>query len=168
MTAYLSLGSNLGRRVSNLRRALHLLRKVPGIHVEKISSLFETSPVGLNSGSTFLNCAARIHAPLSPIGLLTELKRIEGLLGRRPARRKQSRNVDLDIVSYQGLAVRSRFLHLPHPEACRRKFVLTPLAQIAPGLVLSGKTGARTVGQHLARLKLPYQSVRILRRPWTK
>lgn len=155
---YVSLGSNQGDRLHNLRGALRLLRAHPRIRLGRASNVFETSPIGTRSQRPYLNCAASLHTDLSPMGLLVEFKRIEARLGRRPSRRWAPRPVDLDLLGASGTARNTLWLKLPHPELSKRRFMLAPLAQIAPHAALF-PAGGLTVRKLLDRLKAPDQSV---------
>jgi 2-amino-4-hydroxy-6-hydroxymethyldihydropteridine diphosphokinase len=132
-TVYLGLGSNLGDRRRNLEAALDALRAHPQIAVTAVSSFLETDPVGGPPGQgKFLNAAAGIETDLAPEALLAELKRVERALGRRPGPRWGPRQIDLDILLYGEEILESERLVIPHPRLCERRFVLAPLAEIAP------------------------------------
>ncbi|MCX5789637.1 MAG: 2-amino-4-hydroxy-6-hydroxymethyldihydropteridine diphosphokinase [Elusimicrobia bacterium] len=155
--AWLVLGSNLGSPPQNVRRALRALRRLPATLLLKTSRLLRTSPVDRLRQPDFVNCGALLSTRLSPMGLLTELKRLEALAGRRPGRRWGPRPLDIDIIFYGGRRARWRFLTLPHPQALERRFVLAALAELSPGLRPPGQS--RTVTQLLAALKAPSQRV---------
>jgi 2-amino-4-hydroxy-6-hydroxymethyldihydropteridine diphosphokinase len=146
---FLSLGSNSGARLKNMRSAVRLLRRLPRTRVARLSSLYESSAVG-TAGPDFLNAAAKLLTKLTPMGLLVELKRIEAALGRKPARRWGPRPVDLDITRWGRLALRSRFLTIPHPRASSRRFVREPLAELGA----APRTARRApAGQALRRVR---------------
>jgi len=150
-TAYLALGSNLGDRRANLEAALAALRANTAVRVLAVSGFIETEPVGGPPGQgAYLNGAAAVETDLEPHALLTECKRIEKSLGRREGPRWGPRIVDLDILFYGALVLDTPDLTLPHPRLRERRFVLEPLAAIAPDLV-DPVTGL-TVGELLARL----------------
>jgi 2-amino-4-hydroxy-6-hydroxymethyldihydropteridine diphosphokinase len=130
-----SIGSNLGDRLGFLQRAVDTLVQAPGIRVQAVSSVYETEPVGKKDQPQFLNTAVGIESLLSPDSLLVNLKQIEGRVGRRPSERWGPREIDLDLIYVGDLVIRSPLLTLPHPEAVGRRFVLTPLAEIAPDFV---------------------------------
>lgn len=150
--AYLGLGSNLGDRRAHLDAALAALRAHPAVHALAASSLIETDPVGGPPGQgRYLNAAARIETDLAPHDLLGLLKRIEGDLGRAPGGpRWGPRTIDLDILLYGDLRLESADLTVPHPRMRDRRFVLAPLAEVAPD-ARDPVTGL-TVRQLLARL----------------
>ncbi|HUX00961.1 MAG: 2-amino-4-hydroxy-6-hydroxymethyldihydropteridine diphosphokinase [Phycisphaerae bacterium] len=132
-TVYLGLGSNLGDRRRNLEAAIEALRAHPQITVSAVSSFLETEPVGGPPGQgEFLNAAAEIETDLAPEALLEELKRIERALGRKPGPRWGPRQMDLDILLYGETILETDSLVIPHPRLRERRFVLEPLAEIAP------------------------------------
>ena len=150
-TVYLALGSNLGDRRATLDRALEALRANPAIRVTVVSTFVETAPVGGPAGQgPYLNGAARIETDLAPADLLAELKRIEHALGRRPGPRWGPRPIDLDIILYGDLEMDTPDLVIPHPRFRDRRFVLAPLAEIAPEAL--DPVTQRTVAQLLADL----------------
>ncbi len=140
--AYLSLGSNQGDRLHNLTLAIEGLEKF-GVAALR-SSVYETEPVDVMvetpavetpAGATpllFLNCAVVFHTPLSPLELLTESQAIERNLGRSTKGGKSPRPIDIDILLVGDFVVDSPVLTVPHPAMHRRRFVLEPLAEIAP------------------------------------
>lgn len=129
-TAYLGLGSNVGDRLDNLRRALLLLHKSAPIEV--VSSIYETAPWGFLEQPPFLNAVCRVRTTLGPQRLLREMQRIERTLGRQRLQLWGPRTVDLDLLSYDDRLIESEDLTVPHPLLHERAFVLVPLAEIAP------------------------------------
>ncbi|MFQ5886235.1 MAG: 2-amino-4-hydroxy-6-hydroxymethyldihydropteridine diphosphokinase [Anaerolineae bacterium] len=132
-TAYLSLGSNLGNREANIKSALKMLGQEA--RIVKVSSLYETEPVGYRDQPWFLNLVCAVETDLSPQALLELVKTIEKGLGRKPTRRFGPRLIDIDILFYDGLILDSPDLVIPHPRLAERAFVLLPLREIAPKLV---------------------------------
>jgi len=132
-TVYLSLGANLGDRAGNLRQALRELGEVGT--VKAVSSFYETEPVETQGDQPwFLNCAAAIETELSPIEFLGRTLALEQALGRRRTHRGAPRTLDIDIVFFGNAVLRTTELTVPHPALERRRFVLEPLAEIAPDL----------------------------------
>jgi 2-amino-4-hydroxy-6-hydroxymethyldihydropteridine diphosphokinase len=126
ITAYLSLGSNVGDREAYLRAALDHLSPV------RVSPIYETEPMDYTSQSRFLNLAAEIQTTLSPRDLLASTQAIERALGRERDIPKGPRTLDIDILFYDDLVLNDRDLEIPHPRIAQRRFVLQPLADIAP------------------------------------
>jgi len=148
---YIGLGANLGNREANIRNALALLWEMDVAKVVRVSGLIETRPVGGPPGQgNYLNGAAEIETWLSPFDLLEALKIVETRAGRVGRERWAAREVDLDILLCENEVIESPLLQVPHPRMFERKFVLRPLAQIAPAAV-NPVTGM-TVAEHLARL----------------
>ncbi|MBI4180977.1 MAG: 2-amino-4-hydroxy-6-hydroxymethyldihydropteridine diphosphokinase, partial [Chloroflexi bacterium] len=140
VTAYLSLGSNLGNRQDNLDKALDLLSQ--RLRVGMISSLYDTEPVGNINQPRFLNLVCQVHTSLGPEKLLALAKEIELKLGRASGKSGAPRPIDIDILFYGSRVIETPELVIPHPRLTERAFVLIPLAEIAPDLVhpISGKT----------------------------
>lgn len=128
---YLSLGSNLGDRLANLRTALERMAAA-GIEVRRVSSFYKTEPVGFASQAWFVNCVAEVRTRLMPLQLLKTLKSIERALGRRSGVPKGPRPIDIDILLYENAVVRSAALTIPHLRLGERRFVLVPLRELAP------------------------------------
>lgn len=134
-TAYVGLGSNLGDRAGNLMLAVRGLLEA-SFSVNKVSAIYETEPVGLENAANFLNMVAEIRVTnVTSSQMMARLLRIEYLLGRRDKSQKKPRTVDLDILTFGNEHTETPFLSLPHPRMHLRKFVLIPLAEIAPNLV---------------------------------
>ncbi|MFZ0806419.1 MAG: 2-amino-4-hydroxy-6-hydroxymethyldihydropteridine diphosphokinase [Candidatus Sulfotelmatobacter sp.] len=129
-TAYLSLGSNLGDRAQNLRDATG--RLVAAGRVTSVSCFYETEPVELTEQPWFLNCAVALETLLTPPELMKTLLAIEQAMGRRRTKEKGPRTIDIDILLYGNEIVDSPELQIPHPAMNERRFVLEPLAEIAP------------------------------------
>lgn len=127
---YLSLGSNLGDRVNNIRRALRML-PARGVKVYQVSSFYETEPVDYRRQPWFVNCVAEVGTELMPLRLLKTLQSVERALGRHRAIPKGPRPIDIDILLYENTVVRSRVLTIPHARLADRRFVLIPLLEFA-------------------------------------
>lgn len=132
---YIGLGSNEGDRFKNLQRAIQLLSKDPRIEVEKVSSMYETEPLGYTNQNKFLNAVCEVSTSISPCLLLDLLKNIEKKMGRKKTFKWGPRNIDLDILLFDALVIDVNGLHIPHKELDKRKFVLLPLCEIAPDVV---------------------------------
>ena len=131
--AYIALGSNLGDKEKNLRRALLLLTQ-QGVEVVRVSSFLSTEPYGVTDQPQFLNAVACVRTSLAPLALLDVLLATELAMGRVRLRHWGERNIDLDLLLYEDVVLDTPRLHLPHPDMQNRDFVLLPLAEIAPEL----------------------------------
>ncbi len=127
---YLSLGSNLGDRVGMIRKALEMLPPA-GIKIRRVSSLYRTEPVGFRAQPWFVNCVVEGATELQPPELLKTLKSVERALGRRRGVPKGPRPIDIDILLYENVVVRSAALTIPHDRMSERRFVLVPLRELA-------------------------------------
>lgn len=130
---YLSLGSNLGDRAAQIRRALQELNAA-GIEVIQISSHYRTEPVDYKAQPWFVNCVAEVQTSRMPVQLLRTLQSIERKLGRRRGVPKGPRPIDIDILFFENAVVQSAALTIPHEHLAERRFVLVPLREIAPTL----------------------------------
>jgi 2-amino-4-hydroxy-6-hydroxymethyldihydropteridine diphosphokinase len=148
VTAYVALGSNLGDRAAHLAAAVASLAALPGTRLLGVSATFETAPVGPAGQQNYFNAAAALHTTLPPLGLLDHLLAIEQLRGRVRRERWGPRTLDLDLLIHGDRVLNDPRLTLPHPRMLARAFVLAPLADLAPSLVLAG----HSVADHLARL----------------
>jgi 2-amino-4-hydroxy-6-hydroxymethyldihydropteridine diphosphokinase len=128
---YLSLGSNIGDRAGNIRRALEILRE-SGVEVCRLSSYYKTEPVDFRPQRWFVNCVAEVATGLMPLQLLKALQAVERSLGRHPGIAKGPRPIDIDILLYENVVVRSPALTIPHQRLSERRFVLIPLRELAP------------------------------------
>lgn len=127
----LGLGSNIGDRENNIKLAICELNKHPEIFITKISSLYETKPVGMVDQPDFLNLVISINTNLTPRELLTECLHTESELGRVRNQRWGPRNIDIDILIYHNQVIQDEVLQIPHPRLHERSFVLIPLQEIA-------------------------------------
>jgi 2-amino-4-hydroxy-6-hydroxymethyldihydropteridine diphosphokinase len=146
--AYLSLGSNVGDRAAQLHDAI--ARLAAAGRVAAISSFYETEPVEFTDQPWFLNCAVALETRISPRELMKTLLAIEQEMGRRRTQQKGPRTIDIDILLYGDEVVDSPEVRIPHPAMQERRFVLQPLAEIAPGA--RHPALKKTVGELLAEL----------------
>jgi 2-amino-4-hydroxy-6-hydroxymethyldihydropteridine diphosphokinase len=130
---FLSLGSNLGDRVAHISKALEELSRV-GVEIRRVSSFYRTEPVDFLPQGWFLNCVAEAETQLMPLRLLQTVKAVERALGRRPTVAKRPRPIDIDILLYENVVMRSAELNIPHERLAERRFVLLPLCELAAGL----------------------------------
>lgn len=130
---YLSLGSNLGDRAEYLRRAIEALDQA-GVRILRVSRVRETEPVDVTDQPRFLNLVAEAETDLAPGELLARTQAIERELGRVRTQPKGPRTVDIDILLYGSLVAETPELSVPHPRMAMRRFVLEPLAELAPDL----------------------------------
>ena len=145
MQAFVSLGSNRGDRERNLRRALALLNRLPQTKVLKVSQVYESAPWGYPQQRDFLNAGAELRTRLSAERLLAECQGVEQQMGRKPSRRWGPREIDIDLLLYGSEQIVTQELTVPHVHMMERAFVLVPLGEIAPSLVLPD---GRTAKEH--------------------
>ncbi len=143
--AYIALGSNLHTPLEQLKRALKALAQLPQTQLMAVSSFYRSKPLGPQDQPDYLNAAVEISTALSPLALLDELQRIENEQGRVRLRRWGERTLDLDILLYGDEIIQTERLTVPHYDMHNREFVIVPLAEIAPNLILPN-------GQKLAEL----------------
>jgi 2-amino-4-hydroxy-6-hydroxymethyldihydropteridine diphosphokinase len=137
----LGLGSNLGNRLANLQDALRRLE--PDVHIDAVSSLYESGAVGPEGQPPYLNAVAAGMTILEPYPLLQLVKRVEWELGRRPGPRWGPRPADIDILFVDGISLAAPDLTIPHARVAERPFVLLPLAELAPDLALTNGQTSR-------------------------
>jgi 2-amino-4-hydroxy-6-hydroxymethyldihydropteridine diphosphokinase len=130
-TVYLSLGSNVGDREQNLRDSIGRLGSVG--RVISVSSFYETEPLEVTEQPWFLNCAVAVETSKTPQEVMAILLGIEETMGRQRSGEKGPRTIDMDILLFDGTIVDASTLTIPHPAMHERRFVLEPLAEIAPG-----------------------------------
>lgn len=131
--SFIALGSNLGDREDNLRRAIEMISRQ--MSLTEMSSVYETEPMYNESQNWFLNCVVSVETNLKPRDLLERLQNMEHEMGRKRTERYGPRLIDLDILFYDDEIVSEPGLEIPHPKITERLFVLMPLAEISPDLV---------------------------------
>jgi len=132
---FIGLGSNLGDKLLNIKRALELLSKEDGMRLLRVSPLYCTSPIGPQDQDWFINCVSSMETQIEPLRLLEAILKVEEEMGRVRERPWGPRIIDLDILFYGELIYDSFELKIPHPEAHKRAFVLIPLMDLNPDLV---------------------------------
>ena len=132
-TVYLALGSNVGDRESELNTALRKLQ-ARDLHVSRVSSVYETAPMYKEDQPAFLNAVVEAETTLYPMRLLLRIANVEREMGRKRSLKNGPRTIDIDILLFGTAVVDVPSLHIPHPRMHERRFVLQPLAELAPGL----------------------------------
>lgn len=130
---YLGLGSNVGDREAMLREAIRVLDS-PQLHIGRLSPVYETEPVDVAGQRWFLNQVAEAETDLFPLQLLQRTSKVEAQLGRKRLTPKGPRTIDIDILLFGNSVVKTPSLEIPHPRFRERRFVLAPLADLAPEL----------------------------------
>ena len=151
----IALGGNVGDQVKSVRRALSAIAAEPGVELTAVSRFYRTPPWGKTDQDWFVNACAIGRTSLKPEALLERVKRLEAELGRQPTERWGPRIIDIDLIAYDEVALKTERLTLPHPELFNRAFVLVPLAEIAPDLVIGGVR----IGEAAARLRAEAEQV---------
>ena len=137
MRIFLSLGTNIGDRVSNLDKAISLINMEEKINIISQSKKYETSPMENQNQDNFLNQVIQLDTDTDPFKLLKIIKRIEINLGRiKNNERYMPRIIDIDILTYNDLVINTQSLFIPHPKIKLRKFILKPWSDIAPDYIL--------------------------------
>ncbi len=134
--AYIALGSNLCEPILQVNNALLALAKLPRTKLIQHSSLYQSAPVGYDNQPDFINAVAEVMTELSPEALLKELLSIEKAFGRERPFPNAPRILDLDLLLYENIEQKTAFLTLPHPRMHLRSFVILPLAEIAPDVMI--------------------------------
>lgn len=164
MRTAVALGSNLGDRLATFQAARKALSQLPGVKEPIVASpIYETDPVSCEPGAKqFLNAVIEFEYEGDMMALLKNVRDIENELGRPPDHpRYVSRKIDIDLLYAGGQQIETKELQLPHPRVNERRFVLQPLADIRPDLILPGQ--ARTVSELLAQVK---DSGKVMRTDW--
>ena len=138
--ALLGLGSNIGDKAGNIARALELLAREGDVRVVRSSAYYRTAPWGVEDQDWFVNACAAVETDLKPLELLDRCLGVEHEMGRVRDKRWGPRLIDVDILTYRDEAIDSARLNVPHPLIEQRAFVLAPLADIAPGQIIRGRT----------------------------
>ena len=153
--AYIALGANLGQPAQQLRAALLALAQVPDIQLLAQSSLYRTAPLGLANQPDYCNAVCKVKTSLSPEALLEQLMTLERAAGRvRGEDRWGPRLLDLDLLHVEGEQRETQQLQLPHPGIAQRNFVLIPLADVAPTLLVPGVGRVDELAQKIGRFGL--------------
>ncbi len=164
-TVYIGLGSNLKDRLAFLNTAVEKLSEHEQVEIVRLSSIYETDPVGGAMQGRYFNAVCAVKTGLSPEELLQFTKKIEYDMGRRRKGHWEARFIDLDILVYPGIIKQSPELNLPHPLIARRWFVLIPLAEIAPNLTPPGYS--KNISELLIDLGEPEGIDRLeIKKPW--
>jgi 2-amino-4-hydroxy-6-hydroxymethyldihydropteridine diphosphokinase len=152
---YLGLGSNIGNRAENITSALSFLQSSCFIKIKKISSFYETSPIGQKQRN-FYNIAVKATSSLNPQDLLALIKQIEKLIGRKRTLHWGPRVIDIDILFFNHIVIAEKNLVIPHKEILNRLFVLIPLSEIAKDFVypIANKKISSILNEKLPKLKL--------------
>ena len=135
MTVYLSLGSNLGDRARHLRQAIEALDATPLLDVLRVSPVYETEPVGVKDQPDFYNLVVEVDCRISAHALHDRTKEIERMIGRSNSERWGPREIDIDIIYFGSLILEEQTLVVPHRERAARRFVLQPMADLAPSFL---------------------------------
>ncbi len=157
--AYVSLGSNMGDPLANVRFALKLMQEAERLEVDAVSPVFWTEPQGMRDQDWFANCVARIRvdAGLSPEDLLDAVSGVETGMGRVRTTHWGPRIIDIDILLFGDLEWNAPRLQIPHPRMCDRAFVLVPLMHLTPNILIRGLCPS----QWLSRLRYSVEGDRI-------
>ena len=133
-TAFIGIGSNLGNKLENCKRAIDLMGKMPNSHVTAQANYYLSEPVGVTGQDWYLNTVISLSTDISSHGLLEKLLEIERLLGRVRKKRWEARIIDLDLLLFDLEIIKSENLTVPHPLMHQRRFVLKPMIDLSPEL----------------------------------
>lgn len=134
--SYLGLGSNIGNTKDNLDSAIKILNESKNCNILQVSSFYKTKPVGVTNQPDFLNAVVKIETQLSPEELLKLINSIENKLGRIRTIKWGPRTIDIDILIYGNIIINKENLVIPHPAMMERSFVLEPLSEIEPNMIM--------------------------------
>lgn len=149
--AYIGIGNNLGDKERFIQRALDALSHMTGINLLRVASLYETAPWGNTDQDWYLNTVAEIDTTFSPRELLSTLLSIENNLGRTREEKWGPRTMDLDLLLYGSKVINNPHLRVPHPRMTERAFVLVPLAELCPDLVLPNGLGVKELAEETSK-----------------
>jgi len=135
---FIGVGANIGDRAGYMLQALRQIQLLPDTEIMQVSGFYNTEPVGLKEQNDFLNAVVQVRTLLSPEDLLRALQKIEQNLGRVRTIHRGPRTIDLDILCAGDITSNTEYLTLPHPEMVKRRFVLTPLCELAPDFRVPG------------------------------
>ncbi|EEO28326.1 2-amino-4-hydroxy-6-hydroxymethyldihydropteridine diphosphokinase [Oxalobacter paraformigenes] len=150
---YIGIGSNLGNALQNVTEAINSLNRLPDTSVDKSSSFYRTAPVNA-TGDDYINAVARLVTGLAPDPLLDALWDIENRFGRKRPYKNAPRTLDLDILLYNRERILTDRLTIPHARLCERAFVLVPLAEIDPDIVIPEKEPLSTLLHRVSNQKI--------------
>ncbi len=134
-TVYIGLGSNLGKRLDYIKKAIDFISGLNSTSIDAISSIYESEPYGNFDQPKFLNCVLKLNTTIEPLNLLIKLKNIEKNMGREKSKRWNPRIIDIDILLYNDLIMDSPKLKIPHPDLLNRDFVIKPLLELDESIV---------------------------------
>jgi 2-amino-4-hydroxy-6-hydroxymethyldihydropteridine diphosphokinase len=143
--AVIGIGTNLGDKIENIRRAIEAIKLLPNTKVLALSHIYETKPMGITDQPNFFNAAISVETGLSPLALLGACLGIEAAMGRARAEKNGPRIIDLDLLIYDRVKSESFELTLPHPGILKRAFVMVPLLELFP----NGRAPGLYFGPHL-------------------
>lgn len=133
--AYIGVGSNLGDKIKNCIQSIKMMGELSACNVAACSSMYKTEPQGVTGQDWYANCVVKIKTGLTPPELLKSLMDIESYMGRIRKKKWEARIIDLDILLFDQKIINSESLTIPHPLLHKRRFVLEPLAELAPDLI---------------------------------